>query len=886
MSKRASLEAMRKKLSPEQLALLEQRLRGKDIVAVQEQEIPKRAQEGPSPLSFAQQRQWFLSQLEPESPAYNIFFAIELNGALRIDVLERSFYEVIQRHESLRTSFTAESEAGEAVQVIAQATPFPLPLVELQDLPEREKHEQVERLARQEARTPFDLTEDRLIRARLLKLSEVEHILLLTQHHIVTDGWSLGVLITEMAAFYDAFVSGNRPQVPELSIQYADFALWQREWFQGEELRKQLDYWKGKLGGSLPVLQLPTDFPRPPMQTDNGARRKFLIPQALLDKLEQIGRQAGATLFMTLLTAFNTFLYRYTGQEDLLVGTPIAGRNRAQLEPLIGFFVNTLVMRSDLSGDPTFGELLARVKDTANEAYAHQDLPFETLVQEVQPARNASYSPIFQVMMTLNPPVPAIELQGLTMRVLDMAGGTSKFDLLLELEEVEAGMTAVFEYNTDLYASTTIERMEQHFLNLLAAIAKHPEQKLWELSLLDEAEREQLLYGWNDTETAFPRDKVLHTLFEEQAARTPERVAAVYGEQELTYGDLEAQSNRLAHHLLTLGVGPDVPVGLCMERSLDMVIGLLAILKAGGAYVPLDSDAPPARIAQVLEDAQAPVCLTLAHLQEKIPLSVTAVLASEQELATVTAHYPDTKPDVAVTSDHLVSIYYTSGSTGKPKGVSSTHEGWVNRMCWMQNRHDLQPEETVLQKTTLTFDDAAVEFFWPLMVGARIALLEPDLHKDPRAIIDATIRYQAAVVQFVPSMLTLVLDALAPQDAEGIKCLRVLVSSGEALRSDVVRKFFQKLTHRPCILTNTWGATEVSIDSTIHIVTEADGVGDAITSVGRPIDNNTCYVLDAHLQPVPVGVAGDLYLGGIGLARDYLNDPERTLKAFIPNPYR
>ncbi|WP_198299665.1 non-ribosomal peptide synthetase [Tumebacillus avium] len=819
--------------------------------------------EGALPLSFAQRRLWFLDQFEPGNPVYNIPVGLRITGQLDINALSRSLQEIVTRHESLRTVFA--DELGEPSQMIVIAHEPILTLAE----------GDLQLLIEEEQRHAFDLQNGPLFRARLVRIGEQDYVLLLNMHHIVSDGWSIGVLAKELSALYSSL-----PLEP-LSIQYADFAAWQREWLQGDVLDRQLGYWKQELGGKLPILQLPADRPRPAVRTYKGAVHRLKLSAKLSKRIQQLCQQEGTTLFMTLLTAFKTLLSRYTGLHDILVGSPVAGRNRAELEGLIGFFVNTLVLRTDLSGDPTFREVLGRVREMALAAFDHQDVPFERLVDELQPERHASSSPLFQVMFVLqNAVTEPWELQGVDVEPLKIDQQTAKFDLTLTVAEDGEELGVHVEYNTDLYDRATIERFCGHYETLLEGIAANPEQKIAELSLLTAAERQQVLVEWNATEVPFA-DVCLHELIEEQVQRTPHAVAAVYGEQEITYAELDVQANRLAHRLITLGVGPDVPVGVCMERSLELVVALVGILKAGGAYVPLDADAPTARIRQVLEDAHAQVCLTQGHLQEKLPVDAATYVALDPG-SDVLDSYPVYAPHVPVTPDHLISIYYTSGSTGTPKGVCSTHRGWVNRMLWMQRQYQLQPQETVLQKTTLTFDDAACEFYWPLLVGGRIALMEPGLHKDPRAILEAAIRYKAAFITFVPSMLALFVDAVTPQDRLQLQHLRHVGSSGEALRSDLVRLFREKIG---CHLHNTWGATEVSIDSTIHTCSEEDEHVAEIVSVGRPIDNNKCYVLDERLQPVPVGVAGNLYLGGIGLATGYLNDPERTAEAFLPSPF-
>ncbi|TCP57968.1 amino acid adenylation domain-containing protein [Tumebacillus sp. BK434] len=832
------------------------------------------------PLSFAQQRLWFLDQLDAGSSAYHIPLVVRLSGPLDTALLQDVFQAVAARHESLRTNFI--TTGGVAEQVIQEEVDLPLTVTDLSALDPDAQEQETERLIAEETGRPFKLATDLLVRTALLKLAPDQHMLIVTMHHIVTDAWSMGVFIQEIFALYDAFRHGQPAPLPKLAIQYADYAVWQREHLQGAVLDAQIEFWKNQFSGELPTLELPTDRQRPPVQSFRGAVHRFELSQELRDRLHAFNQQHGATVFMTMFAAFNALLHRYSGQTDLILGTPIANRHRAEVEGLIGFFVNTLALRTDLSGAPSFAELVARVRDTALGAYAHQDLPFEHLIDELHVERDLSRHPLFQVMFTLqNAPQQRAASSDLTFEHVELQRGTAKFDLELTLIEQETGLQALFEYSTDLYNAATIERMAVHFQVLLASLLADPAQSIAKAEILPPDERELVLFGWNDTAVDFPQDALLHELFEAQAARTPERVAAIYGDDTMTYAELEARANQLAHYLLQHGVGPDTPVGVCIERSHELVIALIGILKAGGAFMPIDTEAPTARIAQLAEEASAPVVLTQAHLRDKMPEDVSTFLCIDAQWPEIAA-CPATKPELDLQPEHLVSIYYTSGSTGKPKGVASTHRGWVNRMCWMQRYHQLQPDETVLQKTTLTFDDSAVEFYWPLMVGARIALMEPGLHRDPRAILDAAIKYQAAAIQFVPPMLSLVVETITPEDRAQLQCLRNVVSSGEGLRPELVRLFQERIG---CRLHNTWGATEVSIDSTVQTCTAADATDEGFVSVGRPIDNNGVYVLDSSLQPVPIGVYGDLYLTGVGLARNYHNNPERTAEAFLPDPF-
>ncbi|ARU60371.1 hypothetical protein CBW65_04300 [Tumebacillus avium] len=844
-----------------------------------EQSIRQREDRDTSTLSSIQHRMWFIDQLQPGHPMYNTFRSMRFRGELDLAALQQSLEVIVQRHDMLRATY--QSVEGVPVQVIAPELRPELSIVDLSAVPEAERELQLEKLATEVARRPFDLSAGPLFSFTLFKVADQDHVLASIIHHIIFDGWSLNVFCKELCALYSAFATGQEPQLAELPIQYPDYAVWHNELLEGDVIKEQLDFWKQHLEGAPPFLKLPTDRPRPAVQTFDGVRYSHVLPAELVERVKSLREEAGVTMNTALLAAYNVLLYRYTGQQDIVVGSPVAGRNHEDTHGVIGCFVNTVALRTQLSGEMSFRDLLAHVDHSARPSYANGELPFDKLVEEVLQDRDPSYSPVFQVMfLSERDFTKGREMPGLELSQYVIDNKTAKTDLTLWISHEERGLVAKFEYNTDLFDESTIVRMAQHFENLLSAAVANPERSIATLPLLSEAEHQQVVFEWNDTAIEVP-PVCLHQLFEEQAARTPERVAAVYGEEEMTYAQLEARANQLAHQLRALGVGPDVPVGLCLDRSLDMVVALIGILKAGGAYLPLDTDAPTARLGQVLEDAQAPVCVAHSSLLARLPEGIVSYVLMDRDAEQLAA-WPTTAPFVDVTPDHLVSIYYTSGSTGKPKGVSSTHQGWVNRMIWMQRAYQLEAHETVLQKTTLTFDDAACEFYWPLMVGARIALLEPGLHKDPRAILDAAIHYQVAFITFVPSMLALFVDAVTPEDRERLQCLRHVGSSGEALRSDLVRNFQARIG---CNLHNTWGATEVSIDSTIHTCTEEDAYEAEIVSVGRPIDNNRCYVLDEHLQPVPVGVAGDLYLAGIGLARDYLNNPERTKEAFVPDPF-
>ena len=569
-------------------------------------------------VSYAQERLWLLDRLDPGSPTYNLARAIRILGPLSTPALRDSFDGVVARHESLRTTFTEVD--GQPMQVIAESRPFELPIIDLSDVPEAERESEMQRVIRQEAQRPFDLTRGPLLRAALLRVSQDDHVLLLLMHHIVTDAWSMGVLFREITQLYEAATTGRPSALPALPMQYADFARWQRASLTPDTVARHLAYWRAQLAGATPVLELPTDRARPAVRTPRGAVQHMVLPQSLLDRLKAVGRAANATLFMTLLAAFQTLLSRYTGQDDITVGSPSAGRGEVDLEPLIGFFVNTLVLRTDLSGDPPFSELVLRVREVALEAYSHQETPFEKLVEELNVQRSLSHTPVFQVMFMLqNAPRQTFELAGLTMNELDIDIGTAKFDLTVETAEVDEGLFCAFEYSTDVFEHATIVRMLEHFRTLLEGVAANPGQRLSALPLIAAPERRRLLTEWNDTAVTYPREQCLHRLFEAQAARTPDAVALVYRAQQITYADLNLRADQLAGQLRARGVGRGVPVGICIERSIDTIVGLLGILKAGGAYVPMDPTYPPARLAFMLEDSRAPVLVTVQRLLERVP---------------------------------------------------------------------------------------------------------------------------------------------------------------------------------------------------------------------------------------------------------------------------
>jgi amino acid adenylation domain-containing protein len=817
------------------------------------------------PLSFAQTRLWLLSQFEPGS-AYNIPSLFRLKRNFQLAVFEQALSEIVRRHEILRAYYL--TAGGRPLQKIAPVEPFRISVIDLQTLPEAARQNEVERLAFLEATQTFDLNKPPLIRATLLKLAPEEHVLLLNVHHIAFDGWSYGVLVRELSALYNAFLKGRASPLPELPIQYVDFAAWQRQELQGEVLQAQLDYWKGRLGGTLPLLELPSDRPRPVVQTHRGGMVSFALSTRLTDALKSLSRQEDVTLFVTLFATFNMLLLRYTGQEDILVGTPIANRNRPEIEGLIGFFVNMLVLRSDLSGNPTFRELLRRVKETAIDAYEHQDLPFEKLVEELNPQRDVGRSPVFQVIFSyLNAPMQSLELDGLKPSRLEYRAGGAKFDLELYLEESDEGLAGWFSYNADLFEEARIARMVGHYKKLLEEVVSDPEGRLHHFPLLTHHELEQLLVEWNATKSEYPDTACIHELFEIQASRTPEAVAVKYGGQQLTYSELNARSKQFAQKLQALGVGPDVLVAVFLERSLDMVVALLGILKAGGAYLPLDLEFPRERLAFMLGDAQPRVLVTQVKLQASLPPHQSEVIYIDSFSAATEVPTGFQSHD----SRDLAYVLYTSGSTGKPKGVAICHRAVVNFLSSMRVLPGIEARDVLLSVTTLSFDICGLELWLPLTTGATVVIAPKEVAMIGQRLADVMASSGTTVMQATPATWRLLLES----GWQGNPHLKILCG-GEAWSQELAQQLLPKCS----TLWNMYGPTETTIWSAVYRVQDEGRV-----LIGRPIGNTQFYVVDSQLQPVPAGVAGELLIGGDGLARGYLKRRDLTAEKFIANPF-
>ncbi|WP_055546111.1 non-ribosomal peptide synthetase [Streptomyces kanamyceticus] len=858
-------------LSPQKRALLE-KLSGA-ARASGATGIPRRPADDRPPLSFAQRRLWFLDQMVPESPAYNVPMTFRLRGPLRREVLERAAEEVVRRHESLRTRLPSEN--GEPWQEILDDVRVPIDLVDVTEEPTR-----LDGLVFDEGRRPFDLATGPLLRITLYRLEPELHVVLLNAHHVVVDGWSLGLFWQELFTLYEAFAAGGASPLAELRVQYADFAVWQREHLSGDRLENQLDYWRKQLGDDTENLELPLDRPRPPIQTFEGGDLRDVYPDSLRSELQQLCRREGVSLFVVLLGALNVLLHRYTGQRGIPVGSPVTNRTQVDIEPLIGMFVNTLVYKTDMSGDPDFREVLRRVQEVVNGAQQHQEVPFELLVDALQPERYLSQNPLFQVCFNF---LPARDLKPGDELVIEEIEGvridTSKFDLWISVVDCADELLVEVEYNRDVFEPGTVRRLMDAFRVVVEAAAAGPEQTVSRLPVLPERERRRTVEEWNDTAKAFDgADRCLHDLITDQALRTPDAPALVFDGEQLTYAELDRRSNQLARWLRRHGARPERFVAVCAERSVELVVALLGVLKSGAAYVPIDPAYPARRRAFMLGDAEPELILAQEHLVAELPPTDAEVVALDTRWAEV-AEEPDGPVAHGAGPDTLAYMIYTSGSTGQPKGVLNTHRGIVNRLLWMQDRYLLDGTDRVLQKTPFSFDVSVWEFFWPLMTGATLVVAGPDDHKDPARLAELIHGERVTTAHFVPSMLQVFLaqDGLAAHCAD----LRRVVCSGEALPFALQERFFARLPQTE--LHNLYGPTEAAVDVTAWQCVPGDERG--IVPIGRPIANTRVLVLDERLNPVPVGVVGELHIGGVQVARGYHNQPELTEERFVADPF-
>ena len=882
-----NLEKLAETLSPNKRQLLELLLKEKARKAepapakATPVKIPRREKFSPGPVSSAQQRLWFIDQLDPGTPAFNIPAAVRLLGSLDVKVLERCFDEIIKRHESLRTSFAADD--GLPLQFIATALKFEIPIVDLRHLPEAERMAHVEKLVTSECQRSFDLTRAPLLRATLVVLGEQDHVLVMMMHHIIGDVWSVRVVMKELAALYEAFSAHQPSPLPELPIQYCDYATWQREWLQGEDLQSQLAYWKGKLSGMPEALDLPTDRPRPAVQSIWGAKHFLKIPQQLTDTLRSLAQEEKASLFMTLLAAWKVLLHRYTGQHDIVVGAPVANRNRSEFEGMVGFFVNSLILRTDLSGAPTFRELLRRVRETTFEAFANQDFPFERLVEVLQPTRSMSRNPLFQSDFILqNSPRSAYHVTGLTFEALPVQNGTAQLDLTLDLWEEPEGIGGWLEYDTDLFDAASAARMVGNYINLLERIAADPNQTIGSYSLPSDTDRRRILNEWNATARDYQLDSAFPQLFEAEVERSPDAVAVVCGSSRLSYAELNQRANVLARSLIEQGAGAESVVGILMRRNLNHLITILAVLKAGGAYLPLDPDYPVQRVSTILEQSGAHLVVTA---REFLPIveEVERTIAVVVEEALAESHETHNLPSRSL-PDNLAYIIYTSGSTGVPKGVMIHHRGMVNHLWANIEALSMSSADVLAQTASQCFDISVWQFLAPLIIGGRVHIFPDEITQDPPRLLSEVDRAGVTVFEIVPSLLQVALTDLKaqPQKPE-LQSLRWLLPTGEEVPVALCREWLRTYPNVP--LMNAYGPSECSDDVTLAPIYEPPAESVSRVTIGRPVGNLQVAIVDRELQLLPVGVPGELCVRGVGVGRGYLFLPARTASVFVPDPF-
>ncbi|HEY0016585.1 MAG TPA: amino acid adenylation domain-containing protein [Longimicrobium sp.] len=819
------------------------------------------------PLSFAQRRLWFLDRMSPASAVYNVPTAVRVRGALDQGALRRALDEVVRRHEVLRSSYTQVE--GEPVQVTAPAAPLELPLDDLSALPAEARDAESLRIANGEVCTPFDLARGGLLRARLVRLAADDHLLLLTAHHIVTDGWSVSVMFRELAALYQAFAAGRPSPLPELALQYADFAAWQREHLRGERMDRLAEYWTRRMEGAPALLELPTDRPRPPEATFGGRMLRFELPAALVPELHALARREGASLFMVLMTAFSAVLSRWSGQDQVVVGTPVANRGRAETEGMIGLFVNTLAIRADLSGGPTLRQLLKRVRATALEAFAHQELPFEKLVELLKTERSLGHHPLFQVMLALQNAGDAREIGGMRLEPQRSDAAGARFDLSLSLREHDGGIVGGAEYATALFDTATVERLLDHLRIMLEALAADPDTRLDAVELLVGPERERVLGAFNDTAAPTPRTPSLHALFEGAADAWPGALAGIDAEDTVTFGELEARANRVAHHLRALGVGPESRVGVCVQRGPSALVALLGILKAGGAYVPLDPAYPADRLRWMLEECGRGVIVAQAAVADRLPEhDGRLVLLEDPAIGACPARRPAPPPGAG--PDSLAYVIYTSGSTGRPKGVLVPHGSAVGLIVQSVSRLDVRPGDRVAQTASLNFDLSVLEIFVALAGGAAVCFIPPETMASPAELVETVRARGITQMMALPAVLEMM-----PADA--LPGVRTICAGGDRCPPEVAARWA-----RGRRFLNAYGPTETTIYATAW-TGGPDGTGEL--PIGGPVANLRAYVLDSALRPVPVGIPGELFVGGAGVTRGYHARPALTAECYVPDAW-
>jgi amino acid adenylation domain-containing protein len=872
-------------LSPAQRAVLEQRLLARHTSSARRNMISRREVDSPCEVSYAQELLWLLSQVFDDGVAYNAPGAFQLEGPLDLDLLARAFEALVDRHEILRTTYTVID--GRPMQVIGPTAPMRLNVVDLREGDPDERQREAQRILKQESRFAFDLVNGPVMRPTVIRMSHNDHILMLNMHHIATDGYSRAALYRDLTAFYDALASEAAAQLPELTIQYADYAVWQRAWLDGGVADQQLEYWKRKLALAPSSLDLPADFSRPPVRSWVGANTRMMLDMPTREGLRGVSRANDATLFVGLLSVFAALLSRYSGQEDIVIGTPFAGRNRSELDMMVGYFINPLALRIDLSGDPTFAELIGRSRETTLEAFANADLPYETVVRAINPERDLSQTPVFQAMAVFHNPAwqtqrPKFEPQGIRCVEITHEKGWSKFDLLLGMSERTTGLNTTWEYSTELFTAATLRRMTEHFRTLADSAANNPDRRLSSLSMLSEQERSKVLFAWNAHPEPLPERESIKELFEAQVSRTPHAPAIVFGEGGLTYEECNRRANRIAWRLREHGVGPGTLVAIMMGKSLDLVPAVLGVVKAGGAYIPVDPNYPSDRVEFMLSDASPKVLLTHAQHLDTLPQTAAEVVAIDA--SGVLDSMSEENPPSRAGGDDLAYIIYTSGSTGQPKGAMIANRSLVSAFYAYQRAYRLDALEAHLQMASFSFDVFTGDLIRSLLVGAKLVLCPIEVVVDPPALYDLMVREGIDMAEFVPATATLLFE-YADQEGKKLDFMRLVVVSSEAWRNEKYG-FFKGLCGPQTRLMNSYGLTEATIDSTwFEAASDAQLVPGRFVPIGRALDNTMVYVLDAKLEPQPIGIPGELCVGGVAVARGYLNRPELSAQKFVPDPF-
>ncbi len=882
---KASVERRLAGLSQAQRALLEQRLMARRTAAAHESRIVARAGEGPAPVSYAQELLWLLSQVFDDGIAYNAPGAFRLEGQLDLELLARAFEALTERHEILRTTYSVVD--GRPMQVVGRVVPVELNVIDLRERSADERDAEAQRILKEESRFRFDLVSGPVMRATVLRLSDADHILMVNMHHVATDGYSRTVIYRDLTALYDAFANGRPSPLAPLPIQYADYALWQREWLDGGVAASQLEYWKDKLSRAPSRLDLPTDFPRPPVRSYLGSNMSLMLDMAAREGLRATARRTDATLFVSLLAVFATLLSRYAGQDDVVIGSPFAGRNRTELESMVGYFINPLALRIDLSGDPTFLELIERARGTTLDAFAHADVPYETVVRATNPERDLSQTPVFQAMIVYHNPAwqddrPRFEPEGIRCAEISHEKGWSKFDLLLGISERSNGMNTTWEYSTELFKPATVSRMTEHFRTLAESAATGPDRRLSQLSMLSESERAKVLVSWNGPSVRPVESETIKDLFEAQVARTPDAEAVVLGDERMTFSQLNQRANRIASLLRDRGVEPGKLVGILMQKSTDLVAAALGVMKAGGAYVPLDPTYPRDRLEFMLADSRPDVLVTHTPVPGPPPHTEATIIALDAPGALEGASEQDLPTSAG--ADDIAYVIYTSGSSGQPKGVMITNRSLASVYFAYDREYRLRELRAHLQMASPSFDVFTGDMIRSLLAGAKLVLCPMDVVIDPARVYALMVREGVDAAEFVPATASLLFDYVE-REGKPFQFLKFLAIGGEPWRNDKYVQF-KRLLGPATRLVNSYGLTEATMDSTyFERTSDVELAPGRFVPIGQPLPNTRVYLLDANLEPQPIGIPGELCIGGIGVARGYLNRPELTAERFVPDPF-